>query len=329
MSITNSQYDEIMREYDSKQLSNQHKSEAIKIKAYGQDSRLKEIDDAIASYSVAAAKHLLYGDKQAANEIKAKIAEQQALRDEILDQLGLDENFFKPVYSCADCRDTGYINGQKCHCLKQAIINTVYTQSNLKSILKCENFDALSYDFYSDDTKIDNEGRSELDNMRDAVAECHRFIDEFEDKPKNILFMGQTGVGKTFLSNCIAKELLDQGKSVIYFSAQQLFDNLGKGYFEKDSDAIEANKNIFDCDLLIIDDLGTEFSNTFTISQLFLCINERYLRQKSTIISTNMSLQLLADTYSERVVSRFSSGYSMIKLSARDIRFQKRTLQRA
>ena len=138
---------------------------------------------------------------------------------------------------------------------------------------------------------------------------------------------GNTGVGKTFLSNCVAKDLLDSGHSVIYFTAFQLFDILSKGVFEKDSDAIAAHQNIFDCDLLIIDDLGTELSNSFTTSQLFLCVNERILRHRSTIISTNLNLAQVADIYSERTLSRISDSYTIIKLFGDDIRIKKHTMR--
>ena len=99
---------------------------------------------------------------------------------------------------------------------------------------------------------------------------------------------------------------------------------MSKGIFDRDADAIAAHQNIFECDLLIIDDLGTEFSNSFTTSQLFLCINERLLRQKSTIISTNLNLNQMIDMYSERTWSRISSNYSLIKLFGDDIRIKKR-----
>ena len=324
MALTNSQYDEIMREYDNRQLSNRHRLEKQIETAYEKDARLKEIDDSISSYSVAAAKRLLNGDQNAVRELKETIAEKRKQREEILTALGYGEDFFDPIYTCPDCKDTGYINGKKCHCLKQAIIDTVYTQSNIKNILERENFDHLSFDYYSPEPDSFAKGISELDNMRSAVAECHRFVESFHTDFRNLLFIGNTGTGKTFLSNCVAKELLDRGNSVIYFSATQLFDNLSKSHFDRDEEAIEANKNIFDCDLLIIDDLGTEVINSFTVSQLFLCINERLLRQKSTVISTNLSLAKLADAYSERIVSRLSSGYDIIKVSARDIRIQRK-----
>ena len=117
---------------------------------------------------------------------------------------------------------------------------------------------------------------------------------------------------------------MDRGYSVIYFTAFQLFDILSKGVFQKDADAIAAHRNIFDCDLLIIDDLGTELTNSFTASQLFLCLNERILRKKPTIISTNLGMNRLAEIYSERVLSRISSHYTLINLFGADIRILKR-----
>jgi len=245
-------------------------------------------------------------------------------RDTLLSAGGFALDYLDPVYECPDCKDTGYIDGRKCHCFRQAIINTVYAQSNIREILRRENFDHFSYSYYSDEDISPTTGLSALATARHAVEECHHFIDAFDNKPQNLFFYGGTGVGKTFLTNCVAKELLDKGYSVIYFTAFQLFDILSKGVFEKDADAIAAHHNIFDCDLLVIDDLGTELSNAFTTSQLFLCVNERLLRHKSTIISTNLSFQQIADIYSERTFSRICGDYTMIKLfNQMDIRILK------
>ena len=131
-------------------------------------------------------------------------------------------------------------------------------------------------------------------------------------------------MGKTFLSHCIARDLIDSSHSVIYFSAYDLFDLLAQNTFTRSEDSAELNEHIFDCDLLIIDDLGTELTNSFVTSQLFLCINERLLREKSTLISTNLSLKQFKETYSERVFSRISSNYTMVKLIGNDIRIQKK-----
>ena len=324
MSLSNAQYDEIMRGYDERQLQNKDITASRIKEAYVKEPRLKSIDDSIASYSVKQARKLLEGDKAALAELRSQIKDFQREKEEIFGEMGYPKDFFKPVYTCPDCKDTGYINGEKCHCFKQAIINTVYSQSNIKEILDKENFDSFSFEYYSKEDINSNTGLSSLDAAQKAFEESHRFIEEFDNKPKNLLFYGDTGVGKTFLSNCVAKELLDKGYSVIYFTAFQFFDILSKGVFDKDADAIAAHQNIFDCDLLIIDDLGTELSNKFTTSQLFLCVNERILRSKSTIISTNLNMNQIIDVYSERTFSRLSSSYTFLKLFGDDIRYKKR-----
>lgn len=326
MPLSNSQYDEIMRSYEQRQLHNKHILDERIAKAYLQAPRLKEIDEAIAGGSISSARRLLDGDPAALTSLKQEIASYRAERVRLLESLGYPADYFDPVYTCPDCRDTGYIDGKKCHCLKQAVIDAVYTQSNIREILNRENFSTFSYDYYSDSDTNSATGLSSLATARNAVNECRHFIDDFDRKPKNLFFYGDTGVGKTFLSNCVAKELLDRGYSVIYFTAFQLFDILSKGVFEKDADAIAAHQNIFECDLLIIDDLGTELSNAFTTSQLFLCINERILRQRSTIISTNLNMNQMVDLYSERTLSRISSNYTIIKLFGDDIRIKKRQM---
>lgn len=324
MPLNNSQYDEIIREYDARQLKNQHILEARTRDAYEKLPRLREIDEAIASCSVAQARRLLDGDADALSDLRAQIDAFRREKTSLLTQHGFPAGYFDPVYTCPDCRDTGYIDGKRCHCFEQAAINLVYTQSNLKEILEKENFGTFSFDYYSDADINPATGLSSLDTAKDAVLKCRNFIDHFGDTFSNLYFYGDTGIGKTFLSNCVAKELMDRGYSVIYFTAFQLFDILSKGVFKKDEEAIAAHQNIFDCDLLIIDDLGTELTNSFTTSQLFLCLNERILRKRSTIISTNLGMNQLADIYSERVLSRISSNYTLIKLFGADIRIQKR-----
>ena len=324
MALSNSQYDEIMRDYDRQQLEDRRILDERRKSVYARVPRLQEIDAAVASSSVRKARLLLDGDPSAITSLKEELNALREERKQLLKENGYSLQYLDPVYRCPDCKDTGYVNGQKCHCFKQAVINTVYAQSNIQTILERENFSHFSYDYYSDDDISSTTGLSALATARQAVDACHQFIDDFDNKPKNLFFYGSTGVGKTFLSNCIAKELLDKGYSVIYFTAFQLFDILSKGVFEKDADAIAAHQNIFDCDLLVIDDLGTELSNSFTTSQLFLCVNERLLRHKSTIISTNLNFNQIVDIYSERTFSRICGDYTMIKLfSKMDIRIQK------
>ena len=326
MPLSNAQYNEIMKVYDERQLKGQHIAATRLKDAYERSPRLKTIDESIASYSVKQAQKLLSGDKTALTQLKKQIKQFQLEREEIFGEMGYNEDFFKPVYTCPDCKDTGYIDGRKCHCFQQAIIDTVYSQSNIKNILERENFNNFSYEYYSDTDISPITGLSALQTAKNAVSTCWHFIEDFDNKPKNLFIYGDVGVGKTYLTNCVAKEILDRGNSVIYFTSFQLFDILSKGIFQKDTDALATHQNIFDCDLLIIDDLGTELVNSFTVSQLFLCINERILRQRSTIISANLDLNQMLDTYSERIVSRIASNYSIIKLFGDDIRFKKRSV---
>lgn len=326
MPLSNSQYDTIIREYNAKQIRNQHMVDKRIKEVYGKDSRLKKIDDSISSCSLLQAKKLLNGDVTALPTLRRQLKEFKEQRLNILKELGYSEQYFEPTYECKDCKDLGYIGNERCHCFKQRAIDLVYTQSNIRNILKDENFSTFSYDYYSKTQTNPATGLTSFETMQNAVKDCRKFIREFDVSYSNLFLYGDTGVGKTFLSNCIAKELLDTGHSVIYFTAFQLFDIFKKNSFHQaaDEDMIAAHQNIFDCDLLIIDDLGTEMPNAFTVSQLFLCLNERILRRKSTIISTNLTLHQVAEIYSERTFSRISSSYVMLKLFGDDIRIQKK-----
>lgn len=328
MALTNSQYDTIMREYQRTQADHRHELDDRIREAYERDSRLGELQAEIARTSVACGRRLLSGDDTALSTLRAQINDLHAQRSEILAQLGYPDDYLEMTYTCPLCHDTGYVGDQKCQCFRKAEIELLYTQSNLKEILERENFSAFSYDYYSDEITDAAGGTSSLARIRRVTEICHDFVRDFDTSFANLFFYGDTGVGKTFLSHCIAKELLDSTHSVIYFSAQELFDSFARDRFsrEEDPDTVSSNY-IYDCDLLIIDDLGTELTNAFVQAELFSCINERLNARKSTIISTNLTLEQLTGVYSERVFSRISSGYTMLKLFGKDIRVQKKLQQ--
>ena len=165
-----------------------------------------------------------------------------------------------------------------------------------------------------------------MESAQNAVEKSWNFIRNFGSAKDNLLIYGDTGVGKTFLTHCIAKELLDLSYFVLYFTAFDFFDLLSRNTFQKDAESADMASFIYECDLLIIDDLGTELTNSFISSQLFCCINERILNQKATIISTNLTMEDFLNTYSERTFSRVTSKYTMLKLVGNDIRIQKKLL---
>jgi DNA replication protein DnaC len=324
MPLKNDQYNRILREYDSRRLQNKHALDARREEAYRLIPELKALEEKMISLSAESGRLALRGNDNDLNSLKLKTQELKAQQTSLLLSNKLPADFLDMQYQCSKCKDTGYIEGGKCNCLKQAIADLMYSESNIKAILSHENFSKFSFRYYSDDYIDETIGLSPLSNMQKVVANCKSFILHFDRKHDNLLLLGNTGVGKTFLANCVARELLDRGYTVIYLTAFRLFDILEKYKFGKDEEnsyhASSQFDYILDCDLLIIDDLGTEFYNSFTNSQLYLIINERLLKKKSTVISTNLSLQDINSNYSERVYSRIISSYWVQRIVGEDIR---------
>ena len=322
MPLQNFQYEIIMREYSRRQTRNRQILEERRQDVYRQIPRLAEIDKEVAALSAAKARALLLGDTEDPGDLRAAIAKLSDERTSLLTMKGYPADYLEEPYDCPLCQDTGYIGSKKCSCFKKAEIELLYTQSNLTDILKKENFDHFSFDYYSDTIINETTGLSSLETARRAYNTAWNFVKGFDDSFENLFLYGDTGVGKTFLSHCIARELIQTSHCVLYFSAFDFFDMLAGSTFSKE------NRNgdeelLYDCDLLIIDDLGTELTNSFVSSQLFLCVNERIMRRKSTLISTNLTLEKFSDTYSERTFSRIASSYQMLKLIGKDIRLQK------
>lgn len=313
MPLTNSQFESIRRTYESRQTRNRYLTEERLHKVYEEVAGYRELDSSVSSISVAYGKRMLSGDDNALSQMKEELHALTAKKSQLLKEAGFPADYLAPVYDCPDCRDTGYIEGQKCHCFRQQMIALLYQQSNIYEVLQKENFSTLSYEYY--------EGE-DLAAFERAVAISHSFTETFHSDYRNILFYGKVGCGKSFLSNCIAKELIEKGNSVIYFSSIGLFEFLSRYTFDyKNKESLyNAFEDLYNCDLVIIDDLGTELSNNFVTSQLFSCLNERHIRKKSTLISTNLSLQELRERYSDRIFSRITSNYEVCKLSGPDIR---------
>lgn len=329
MSLNNDQYNLILREYDNRQLEVRHKLEERTKIAEKHIPALKSINVRMASVSVQYAKHSLGKGNVDFEELRLLNHSLSLEKEKLLELHGFPRDYLKPQYHCPLCQDTGFIDSRRCRCFQQAIVDLLYSQSFLQQRLKEENFSTFCYDFYEDVFDAEkSEKMTPYQNIVNAVSICRSFINSFPNAHENMMLYGKTGVGKTFLSNCIAKELLERGNTIIYLSAPQLFDIIEKYKFSKSGtetyDGMESKiQYIFDCDLLIIDDLGTEFNNSFISSQLYYCMNERFLRQKSTLISTNLSLEELGQSYSERIVSRFFTDYILIKIYGNDIRIKK------
>ncbi len=327
MALKNDQYNQIIREYDSRRLQNKHDLDRRIAHAYSLLPELQLLEEELISLSAESGRMALRGDDSGLKVLKSKLLDLQLRKKKLLIDNHLPTDYLDMQFRCSKCQDTGYVGSEKCNCFKQAIADLMYSDSNIKTILANENFSRFSFEYYSDDYIDEALGLSPLSNMQKVVASCKSFIKHFRAHHDNLLLIGNTGVGKTFLANCIAKELLDRGNTVIYLTAFRLFDILEKHKFSRDEEDSYVASNqfdyILDCDLLIIDDLGTELNNAFTNSQLYLIINERLLRQKSTVISTNLSLPNINSVYGERVFSRIVSSYSVHRIIGEDIRLHK------
>ena len=321
MALSNSQYDAIMRVYNQRQFQDKRDQDQRVAEVFEKIPQVEALSDELAATMAQAARKLLAGDRAAADQLKKDaefLKEQKAL---YLKQNGYPADYLELQYVCPDCKDTGYADGKKCHCFRHMEIEILYDQSNIREVLERENFDTLSMEYY-DRTHVDEKtGMTVYDYMSMMIRECKEY-----DEKESILFTGNTGCGKTFLSNCIARELIRRYYSVVYLTATDMFDILAGSRFNgnDDDEAKDRAAYILDCDLLIIDDLGTELINTFTASQMFYCVNERLNRNKGTIISTNLTLGELQDAFTERVTSRIMSKYKIIPLIGDDLRLVRR-----
>ena len=317
MALTKTQYDLINRCYEERQTRNMRLLAQRRQQIYAELPEYRELDTSVGATSVAHARLLLDGDKAAMENLKQELAQSAARRRALLAQAGYPQDYLEPFYDCPDCRDTGYIGSEKCHCFRQQEITLLYEQSGIQEMIARENFDTLSTAYY--------EGE-DLRRFENAVAISHKFVDDFKKSYQNLLFYGTVGTGKSFLSGCIARELLSQGQAVIYFSACGLFETLARYSFDTKAKEGLYNfyKDIYNSDLVIIDDLGTEVTNSFVTSQLFSLIGERHLRHRATIISTNLNLEEMRDRYSDRIFSRITSNYTLCKLTGPDIRMYKK-----
>ena len=323
MALTNSQYDEIMREFESRRLSHEKAFRKKLDRAYDKFPRIREIESEMASLSLKKARIRLGQSNDEDFDLDTAISELSTEKKALLEAAGFKNGEASPEYDCPICHDTGVADGKTCSCFRQAEIRLIYSRSGLSDILEKENFSTFDLTLYSESQINPGNNLSARETAKRAYEYSLKFVENFDSEHGNICFFGKTGVGKTFLSHCIAKALMDKGVSVLYLTAYDLFNIFEENTFRHTEETDENSRLIFDCELLIIDDLGTNVNNSFVSSQLFQCINERILSGKSTIISTNLSIPELQDIYSDRVTSRISSHYQRLLLFGDDIRIKK------
>jgi len=314
-----------MNEYEDIREKNKKELDKRKQELYAKLPRLKEIDDEMVNLGIRITKAVLM-DKENREKLLEDLHKKQTdlkiEKAEILTANKYPKDYLQMKYSCKKCKDTGYVGSERCNCLMQKLIAHQYKQFKLSHRIVKENFENFNINYYSNEP-IDG-GRSPRENMQHIFMECIKYTKDFEQHNKNLLFIGRPGLGKTFLCNSIAKDLLDMGKSVIYQSAPDLVDLVRKYKFDFDNEEAgdEALKDIYVCDLLIIDDLGTELGTQFSGLVIYNILNKRLLENKKMIISTNLDVDEIIKTYSERISSRIFGNFLMYEFFGEDIRLK-------
>lgn len=319
--------------YEGKRNQKLEEAEQRKARLYEENPRFEEIDNELSRLSINASKNLINSNNfEYLEELRGQIEKLKKEKHDLLIKLTNDENYLQPIFECKLCNDTGYItedySTKMCNCLRQKLLDIEYNKSNVANLdkQKFENFDIELYSNSIDKEKYgaDISPRENIEKIR-KIAQ--NFIDNFDDPDsKNLLLTGNTGLGKTFISGCIANEMIKKGKNVLYQTSPVMLDSIIEYRFGK-SDGSVYN-SLLDVDLLIIDDLGTECMNNLKISELFNVINTRLLCQNKraikTIISTNLNIQNLFKNYDERIVSRLIGNYDICRFFGDDIRLIKK-----
>lgn len=323
----------LLVEYDQKRNRAILDAESKKVKLYSEFPALEKIDNDINSVSIYAIKSILtQRDPDASKKLQDELASLKEKKLKLLKKVGKSLEDISPHFECNNCQDTGYIKTSSgsvlCPCIKQRLYNIQYNNSNIYD-LQNQNFKKFRLDYYSDTPDLQKYGYdvSPRENITKIKNICNNFIENFDNPDEsNLLFCGNSGLGKTFLSSCIANEIIQKGKTVLYQTAPIMLDNIIDYKFGKTDNNIL--KTISTVDLLIIDDLGTETKNNLKLTELFNIINSRLLNQNNkitkTIISTNLSLQDLYRTYEERILSRIIGNYKACYFYGEDIRIKKR-----
>ena len=290
---------------------------ARRLRIYREIPRLEEIERELrGTMSRILSEALRHGEDPA--PALARIRAENALRQQERAQLrtahGYAADALEDKPRCVLCGDTGYCGGKMCACLQK-----FYAQEQIKNLsslldVGSQSFDTFDLGWY--DTKQGEQSRSPRENMERNLAVCQAFAADFGKSTKNLLLFGDPGLGKTFLSACVARVVSEDGFSVVYDTASHIFDRFeARKFGREEGDEVSSDVDrVLNCDLLILDDLGTEMTTAFVQSALYQIINTRLMEKRSTIISTNLSPEKLAQRYTPQIASRIAGEPSLIPI---------------
>ena len=323
----NNFHTEIMLEYEKIRATNEASREEIKKQIHTYFPRVKEIDDELSKVALDSCKDILnstYSIEKIVENMKNRTDALIEEKNEILKKAGFPIDCMNETFNCPDCKDTGWHNGQKCKCYHEKMQKLIFRRSNINAD-KMHSFDKFRLDLYSD-LPSGEYGFSPRENAKAILEIAKNFVKMNDNGSRQLLFYGTTGLGKTFTSECIAREFIKKGKDVFYTSAPKLFTifedyKFGRNTTDEARRTIEYISNV---DLLIIDDLGTEFRTPYVDSILFDLINTAVNENRYMIVSTNLTTDQLESTYSQRITSRIMGNFETVLFYGDDIRLKQK-----
>lgn len=305
--------------YENIRLEEQKKLENRRKEIKEKHPEILEFDNLIQKKSLNLSLSILKGiSEEEIKNIREEITDLRFKKYEALVSKGYDPEYLNLKYQCQKCKDQGYLGNKRCSCYRKKLINLYYKDSDLEETLKTNNFSNLDLSLFSN-YKISDDKYTPRRNIENIIKYLREeFIPNFNNTDENILFYGNSGTGKTFLSCCVAKELLDNGHLVVYRTIDELIKNLREIRFNNH----ELEDLLINCDFLIIDDLGAEQITDFSTTEFFNLLNKKLLKKKKMLVSTNLSLPDISKTYTERISSRLLGNFKLYKFYSEDIRIQ-------
>lgn len=328
MPLKREQYNEIMRVINDRHYTALRLRDKRRDEIMSQFPALSIYDEEAARLRTDMVSARLGKGAKKTDEIKDKLRDIAIKKRVLIKNAGYEEEYLEVKYFCPKCGDTGYIGLKKCSCFKMLETELLNREAGLPADMGRENFKTLDLRRYNNDEYLEELLPGKKITQREymktiTIPRIKKYLQEFENEGSHNIFMfGASGTGKTFLSSCIARELTERQHSVLYLRAGELFSKLEKQHFSKEEpgEAEGLTDKLYECELLILDDLGTEFSTKYTISELYNIISDRLSRGLSTIISTNLAMSQIRSRYDERIMSRFVGQYMLIPFYGRDLR---------
>lgn len=330
MAYSNDVYREAFKIIEDRRTKAEEELRIRRTALYQKCPRVQTIENELAQISIRAGRAVLEGAdvRSQLEKLKASSLSLQRELNELLEERGLPLNYLDEWFTCPDCEDTGNIDGKMCNCMKTLIRKIAYERLNSISPLSLSTFDSFVLDYYPAQ-KTDDFERAPREYMEQVFRYCQKYANEFSVNSPSLLFQGSPGLGKTHLSLAIAQKAIEKGYGVIYVSTPKILSQLERERFgSRYGESGESEELLIECDLLILDDLGTEFQTKYSVSTIYDIINTRLLMSKPTIISTNLTLKEMQDTYGSRVISRVIGMLNRVEFVGNDIRQMKRRERR-